>query len=147
MDAIRGLELGQSWLSFDYGDVKRLILNTLDFDASRYRYNADMMVNALFVMGIIRNARDEVAVRMIIGSMLQEGTLEMDSHGLLILPPEEADPVLEKFQGGWFVTIDGLICGPMSEGEANAYIRSNVRTAGQKGGPHLQKGESPSRLK
>lgn len=122
-------------------DLLDVVFNTLHWDAGRGGHTVETLIRALYRMGVIGTNPPwatayrmwgETQVRTILGALLHDGRLDMDSRGNLQFPAEDPDPLLEVFNGGWYVTLDGSIIGPLGEGEAKAYVCNQLHSASGK---------------
>lgn len=105
-------------MAFTRREAVDIIFKTLDFDRCRPCY-VDGLIQTLYQMGVICNERNEINVRVIICELLRSGKLDMTPNGELYIPEDpDGGPSIEKFEGSYFVTVDGRIEGPMSKGRA-----------------------------
>lgn len=114
--------------------VVDVIFSTLEFDSRRHGHTVETLLATLRRMRIIyfqagRSTWTEIEVRLILSQLLSCGQLDMRSDGLLIMPESTPDPLIEKFQGAWYVTANKGVLGPFnSEKEAENELNSKVRT-------------------
>lgn len=101
-------------------EVVAIICKTLDWDAERGGHTVESIIYVLQDMGIVGpRVCTPMQIRLMIAAMLDRGDLDMCPDGSLFVP-ESPDPLVEKFQGAWYLTTaDGLIKGSFAtQGEA-----------------------------
>lgn len=75
----------------------------------------ESLLAVLKAMGIIHpHSYTDIQVRLIIHELMERGQLDMCPNGALFIP-EPPDPLLERFQGAWYLTtVEGPIKGPFA---------------------------------
>lgn len=113
--------------------VITVIFNTLDYDKQRGGHTTESLLRQMRVLGVVRSVRTHLSIlqtiwtenefRLLIAELIQAGRLDMRSDGVLIPASESEDPRIEKFQGEWYVTVNGQIKGPFhTEREATIAV-------------------------
>lgn len=69
----------------------------------------------------------EIEIRQEVIRLLKGGRITVNSAGILT-PSAQPDPEIERFEGSWYVTLNGQIRGPLSEVDAKCLLQKERST-------------------